>query len=132
MFSRFFNLDQPFQRKLFEVTGSSKNAMNQQLEEQPTNTQQPENSPPTRQPNKEDENVSIRVVNTGMIRTIFLLSKSTLFQIIVHLIVGFRQLCTFTLLLPLGTLFVCFVTSYVFQAEEVHETHCRVSTRDCK
>lgn len=44
----------------------------------------------------------------------------------VHLIVSFRDICVFTLVLPLGTLFVCFVTAYIFQPDEVHETHCRV------
>nr|XP_029729605.1 post-GPI attachment to proteins factor 2-like [Aedes albopictus]XP_029729606.1 post-GPI attachment to proteins factor 2-like [Aedes albopictus] len=44
----------------------------------------------------------------------------------VHLIVSFRDICVFTLILPLGTLFVCFVTAYIFQPDEVHETHCRV------
>ncbi|XP_035785549.1 post-GPI attachment to proteins factor 2-like [Anopheles albimanus] len=47
-------------------------------------------------------------------------------QLVVHLIIGFRDMCVFTLVLPLGTLFVCFVSAYVFQPEEIHETHCRV------
>lgn len=47
-------------------------------------------------------------------------------QLAVHLIVSFRDICVFTLVLPLGTLFVCFVSAYVFQPEEIHETHCRV------
>lgn len=38
-----------------------------------------------------------------------------------------RSLSNFTLLLPLSGLFICFVTGYIFQAEEIHETHCRVS-----
>ncbi|XP_065072823.1 post-GPI attachment to proteins factor 2-like [Ochlerotatus camptorhynchus] len=47
-------------------------------------------------------------------------------KLAVHLIVSFRYICVFTLILPLGTLFVCFVSAYVFQPEEIHETHCRV------
>ncbi|XP_040174295.1 post-GPI attachment to proteins factor 2-like [Anopheles arabiensis] len=47
-------------------------------------------------------------------------------KLVVHLIIGFRDICVFTLVLPLGTLFVCFVSAYVFQPEEIHETHCRV------
>ncbi len=48
----------------------------------------------------------------------------------VHLIVGLREICIVTLFLPLGGLFVCFVTGYIFQAEEIHETHCRVNVID--
>ena len=39
-----------------------------------------------------------------------------------------RTLSNITLILPLSGLFICFVTGYIFQAEEIHETHCRVST----
>ncbi|XP_058833448.1 post-GPI attachment to proteins factor 2-like [Topomyia yanbarensis] len=52
--------------------------------------------------------------------------KSTSEKLFVHLIISFRDLCKFTLFLPLGTLFVCFVSAYIFQPDEVHETHCRV------
>ncbi|EAT47494.1 AAEL001433-PA [Aedes aegypti] len=52
--------------------------------------------------------------------------KRTNLRLAVHLIVSFRDICVFTLVLPLGTLFVCFVSAYVFQPEEIHETHCRV------
>ncbi|XP_058444499.1 post-GPI attachment to proteins factor 2-like [Malaya genurostris] len=52
--------------------------------------------------------------------------KSNSEKLIVHLIISFRDLCVFTLFLPLGTLFVCFVSAYIFQPDEVHETHCRV------
>ncbi|KAG5684612.1 hypothetical protein PVAND_013837 [Polypedilum vanderplanki] len=37
-----------------------------------------------------------------------------------------RALSNWTLMLPLTGLFICFVTGYIFQAEEIHETHCRV------
>uniref|UniRef100_A0A182M247 Uncharacterized protein n=1 Tax=Anopheles culicifacies TaxID=139723 RepID=A0A182M247_9DIPT len=52
--------------------------------------------------------------------------KASSDKLVVHLIIGFRDICVFTLVLPLGTLFVCFVSAYVFQPEEIHETHCRV------
>ncbi|CAO1417188.1 unnamed protein product [Diamesa hyperborea] len=40
--------------------------------------------------------------------------------------VSLRVICLVTLFLPLGGLFICFVTGYIWQAEEIHETHCRV------
>ncbi|XP_058127086.1 post-GPI attachment to proteins factor 2-like [Anopheles ziemanni] len=52
--------------------------------------------------------------------------KSPSEMLVVHLIIGFRDICVFTLVLPLGTLLVCFISAYVFQPEEIHETHCRV------
>ncbi|XP_055371290.1 post-GPI attachment to proteins factor 2-like [Condylostylus longicornis] len=47
-------------------------------------------------------------------------------KFVVHLIVDFHEICKITAALPLVTLLSCFVTAYVFQSEEVHETHCRV------
>ncbi|XP_037921043.1 post-GPI attachment to proteins factor 2-like isoform X2 [Hermetia illucens] len=47
-------------------------------------------------------------------------------KFVVHLMVGFHDICIVTAALPLITLLLCFITAYVFQAEEVHETHCRV------
>lgn len=44
----------------------------------------------------------------------------------IPLIISFREICVVTALLPLVTLSVCFVTAYLFQADEVHETHCKV------
>lgn len=49
-----------------------------------------------------------------------------LFQITVHFMLGFREICSVTAALPLVTLFMCFVGAVVFQFDEVHETHCRV------
>ncbi|XP_061400037.1 post-GPI attachment to proteins factor 2-like, partial [Musca vetustissima] len=48
------------------------------------------------------------------------------FHIGVHLFTSFHRICVVTALLPLATLFTCFVTAYVFQYDDVHETHCRV------
>jgi len=45
----------------------------------------------------------------------------------IHYLASFHELCVVTALLPLVTLFTCFVTAYVFQYDDVHETHCRVS-----
>ncbi|XP_030379509.1 post-GPI attachment to proteins factor 2-like isoform X2 [Scaptodrosophila lebanonensis] len=44
----------------------------------------------------------------------------------IHYLASFHQICVVTALLPLVTLFTCFVTAYVFQYDDVHETHCRV------
>lgn len=40
--------------------------------------------------------------------------------------VGFKEICVVTAALPMVTLFICFVSAYIFQSEEIHETHCRV------
>lgn len=40
--------------------------------------------------------------------------------------VEFKEICVITAALPMVTLFVCFVSAYIFQSEEIHETHCRV------
>lgn len=45
----------------------------------------------------------------------------------VHLAISFRKLCIATATLPLITLLICFVTAYIFQQDDIHETHCRVS-----
>lgn len=44
----------------------------------------------------------------------------------VPLIVSFRDICLVTALLPMITLAICFVSAYIFQSEEIHETHCKV------
>ncbi|XP_017483169.1 PREDICTED: post-GPI attachment to proteins factor 2-like [Rhagoletis zephyria] len=46
--------------------------------------------------------------------------------VVVHFFASFHRICVVTALLPLVTLFTCFVTAYVFQYDDVHETHCRV------
>ncbi|KAM7350346.1 post-GPI attachment to proteins factor 2-like isoform 2-T2 [Cochliomyia hominivorax] len=48
------------------------------------------------------------------------------FPFALHFLANFHHICVVTALLPLVTLFTCFVTAYVFQYDEVHETHCRV------
>lgn len=46
----------------------------------------------------------------------------------VYFMISFRQLCIVTVSLPLCALLICFVTAYIFQQDDIHETHCRVST----
>ncbi|XP_004529775.1 post-GPI attachment to proteins factor 2-like [Ceratitis capitata] len=53
-------------------------------------------------------------------------STSAALPIAVYYLASFHQICVVTALLPLVTLFICFVTAYVFQYDDVHETHCRV------
>jgi hypothetical protein len=47
---------------------------------------------------------------------------------VVYFMISFRQLCLVTVSLPLCALLICFVTAYIFQPDDIHETHCRVST----
>ncbi|KAH8356605.1 post-GPI attachment to proteins factor 2-like [Drosophila serrata] len=47
-------------------------------------------------------------------------------KVAIHFLASFHEICVVTALLPLVTLFTCFVTAYVFQYDDVHETHCRV------
>ena len=47
---------------------------------------------------------------------------------VVYFMISFRQLCIVTVSLPLCALLICFVTAYIFQPDDIHETHCRVST----
>ncbi|KPJ00979.1 PREDICTED: post-GPI attachment to proteins factor 2-like [Papilio xuthus] len=37
-----------------------------------------------------------------------------------------REICLIALWLPLGALVFCYVTASIFQADDIHETHCRV------
>lgn len=40
---------------------------------------------------------------------------------------GLREICLTALWLPLGALIFCYVTASIFQGDDIHETHCRVS-----
>lgn len=40
--------------------------------------------------------------------------------------ISFKKLCLATVSLPLVALLICFVTAYIFQQDDIHETHCRV------
>ncbi|XP_058789156.1 post-GPI attachment to proteins factor 2-like [Phymastichus coffea] len=44
----------------------------------------------------------------------------------IYLMVPFRKLCVITVSIPLVTLLFCFVTAYIYQQDDIHETHCRV------
>lgn len=43
-----------------------------------------------------------------------------------YLVIPFKKLCLATVALPLVSLVICFVTAYIFQQDDIHETHCRV------
>lgn len=47
-------------------------------------------------------------------------------KFVVHYMLSFKQMCLVTVLCPLVALIICFVTAYIFQADEIHEDHCRV------
>ncbi|KAF4526386.1 hypothetical protein B566_EDAN012676 [Ephemera danica] len=53
-------------------------------------------------------------------------SKSACNRAAVYFVVSFRQLCLVTVSLPLCGLLICFITAYIFQQDDIHETHCRV------
>ncbi|XP_076630277.1 post-GPI attachment to proteins factor 2-like isoform X2 [Colletes latitarsis] len=44
----------------------------------------------------------------------------------IYMAISFKKLCLATVSLPLVTLLVCFITAYIFQQDDIHETHCRV------
>lgn len=44
----------------------------------------------------------------------------------IYMAISFKKLCLATVSLPLVTLLVCFVTAYIFQQDDIHETHCKV------
>ncbi|RVE43817.1 hypothetical protein evm_011528 [Chilo suppressalis] len=39
---------------------------------------------------------------------------------------GLKEICLAALWLPLGALIFCYVTASIFQADDIHETHCKV------
>ncbi|XP_063239730.1 post-GPI attachment to proteins factor 2-like [Bacillus rossius redtenbacheri] len=52
--------------------------------------------------------------------------KSACNKVAIYFMINFRELCLITLSLPLSALFICFITAYIFQQDEIHETHCKV------
>lgn len=44
----------------------------------------------------------------------------------VFLLLSFKRLCLVTVALPLTSLLICFISAYIFQRDDIHETHCRV------
>nr|CAH7740298.1 unnamed protein product [Callosobruchus chinensis] len=45
---------------------------------------------------------------------------------IIHYSLSFKHVCLLTVSCPFLALIVCFVTAYIFQGNDIHETHCRV------
>lgn len=46
---------------------------------------------------------------------------------VVHFMINFKSLCIAATACPVFAIIICLVTTVIFQAEEVHETHCQVS-----
>ncbi|XP_076260332.1 post-GPI attachment to proteins factor 2-like isoform X2 [Rhynchophorus ferrugineus] len=47
-------------------------------------------------------------------------------NVLVHYKINFKYVCLCTVSIPLGALIVCFISAYIFQYDDVHETHCKV------
>lgn len=47
-------------------------------------------------------------------------------HVLVHYKINFKYVCLCTVSIPLGALIVCFISAYIFQYDDIHETHCRV------
>lgn len=47
---------------------------------------------------------------------------------VVHYSLSFKHVCLLTVACPFLALVVCFVTAYIFQPHDIHETHCKVSS----
>lgn len=54
-------------------------------------------------------------------------NKQRYYNVTVHYSVSFKKLCMVTVACPFFALVICFVTAYIFQYDDIHETHCRVS-----
>lgn len=52
-------------------------------------------------------------------------------NVIVHYMLSFKHVCLIAVICPLMVLVICFITANVFQPDEVHETHCKVSYNVC-
>lgn len=48
-------------------------------------------------------------------------------DVIVHYMLSFKHVCLVTVMCPFAALLICFITANIYQPDEVHETHCRVS-----
>ncbi|XP_050296434.1 post-GPI attachment to proteins factor 2-like [Anthonomus grandis grandis] len=47
-------------------------------------------------------------------------------EMIIHYRINFKYVCLCTVTIPLAALVICLVSAYIFQFDDVHETHCRV------
>lgn len=48
-------------------------------------------------------------------------------ELVIHYRINLKHVCLWAVTIPLVALVVCLVSSYIFQYDDVHETHCRVS-----
>ncbi|KAK6637394.1 hypothetical protein RUM44_007811 [Polyplax serrata] len=44
----------------------------------------------------------------------------------VYLKYSLRKLSLITVILPMSSLVICFVTANIFQKDDIHETHCKM------
>lgn len=49
-------------------------------------------------------------------------------RFVVHYKLSFKHVCLLTVSCPFLALIVCFITAYIYQGNDIHETHCRVSS----
>ncbi|KAH1022510.1 post-GPI attachment to proteins factor 2-like isoform X2 [Dendroctonus ponderosae] len=47
-------------------------------------------------------------------------------ELVIHYRINFKYVCLCTAFIPLGALLVCLLSAYIFQFDDVHETHCKV------
>ncbi|XP_056643583.1 post-GPI attachment to proteins factor 2-like [Diorhabda sublineata] len=47
-------------------------------------------------------------------------------RFLVHYRLSFKQVCLVTVSFPFLALIICFISAYIFQYDDIHETHCRV------
>ncbi|KAK4883182.1 hypothetical protein RN001_006501 [Aquatica leii] len=53
-------------------------------------------------------------------------SNAVMEHSVVHIMLSFKRLCIITIACPVVAILVCLMTAVTFQADDVHETHCRV------
>ncbi|OWR55192.1 post-GPI attachment to proteins factor 2 isoform 1 [Danaus plexippus plexippus] len=66
-----------------------------------------------------------RVVRTNDLHTVNRTVKTLEFQGLLWSC-SLKRICLSALWLPLGALIFCYITASLFQADDIHETHCRV------
>lgn len=47
-------------------------------------------------------------------------------NLVIHYSISFKKVCLLTVSCPFLALIICFITAYIFQANDIHETHCKV------
>ncbi|KAF5294639.1 hypothetical protein FQA39_LY02771 [Lamprigera yunnana] len=53
-------------------------------------------------------------------------SNAVMEHSVVHIMLSFKRLCIITIACPVLAILICLLTAVIYQAEDVHETHCRV------